>query len=68
MSYIHQQVGWMRCIACSDAPMGRKGQMYLLNGTYIPCPECAGRGEVARYKVLDMRTGREIDYEGQNAR
>lgn len=35
------------------------------NGTddFVPCPECKGSGQVPRYKILDARTGEEIDYE-----
>lgn len=69
---LYKQVGWMPCVACSDAHQMRfgqkKGQMWLghnANGTdlWIDCPACGGKGEVARYQILDARTGEEIDYE-----
>jgi hypothetical protein len=65
---LYKQVGWMPCVACSDSRRLRLGQMWLghkRNGTddFVPCPACGGTGEVARHKVLDARTGEEIDYE-----
>ena len=70
---IYRQIGWMVCVACSDARKMRfnqlKGQMWLgknPNGTdmWVTCPVCNGSGEVPRYQTLDARTGEEIDYEG----
>jgi hypothetical protein len=64
---LYKQVGWMRCVACSDWPRF-PGRMWLgkePNGTDITCecPACNGRGEVPRFKILDALTGEEIDYE-----
>ena len=65
---IYRQVGWMRCIACSDWPRF-PGRMWLgknPNGTdiFTECPVCNGTAQVPRYQTLDARTGEEIDYEG----
>lgn len=63
---IYEQIGWMKCVACKDAPPTHRGQQWVFSG-YIQCPMCNGRGEVPRYKVMDPRSGREIDYEGQRS-
>lgn len=66
--FIATPVGWMRCIACSDFKK-IPGQMWLgynyrtHEDYFITCPVCKGAGQVARLHHLDVRTGREIDYE-----
>jgi len=66
---IYRQIGWMKCVACSDATQLRRGQMWLgVNrhtgfDEYITCPECLGTQQVPRYEVIDTTTGKEIDYE-----
>lgn len=64
---IYRQIGWMKCVACSDS---RKyaGHMWVGHDRIgqdelIVCPECKGSGEVERFQVLDALTGQEIDYE-----
>jgi hypothetical protein len=65
--FITVQVGWKRCVACSDfkqAP-GVMWVGYQRSGAdeTIPCPVCKGTGQEPIVKHLDLRTGREIDYE-----
>jgi hypothetical protein len=66
--FIAVPVGTMRCIACSDNKRF-PGKMWLgrnpVTGTdsVVDCPECKGTGQVPRYKHIDVRTGKEIDYE-----
>jgi hypothetical protein len=64
---IHQQIGWMKCIACSDSKL-RPGYQWIGGNEWILCPSCKGKSVVPRYKVMDPRTGREIDYEAPAAR
>jgi len=60
-------VGWMPCIACSDFKRfpGRMWLGYTRTGEdmTIECPVCRGTGQVERFKYVDVRTGKEIDYE-----
>ena len=64
----YRQVGWMKCVACSDFRT-RPGKMWLgvnhSTGIDIvtPCIECGGTARVPQYQVVDMTTGKEIDYE-----
>jgi hypothetical protein len=66
--FISRPVGMMRCIACSDYKR-QPGKMWLginkltQEDILIDCPKCGGTGQVERYKHIDVRTGREIDYE-----
>jgi hypothetical protein len=65
--FVAVPVGWMPCIACSDFRT-RPGQMWLGyskggEDLCITCPACKGTGQVEHVKHLDIRTGREIDYE-----
>lgn len=66
--FIAVPVGWMKCIACSDYTR-HPGKMWLGYNAHtheditIDCPKCGGTGQVERYKHIDVRTGREIDYE-----
>ena len=66
--FIAKPVGWMRCLACRDYKR-HPGKMWLgynrLTGEdwTIDCPKCHGTGQVERYTHLDVRTGKEIDYE-----
>lgn len=67
VEYVSVPCGTMRCVACSDFKQ-QPGQMWLgytKAGTdmLIACPACRGTGVVTRYKMLDARTGQEIDYE-----
>ena len=61
-------VGWMKCVACSDFRT-QPGRMWLgyspVTGTdyTIMCPACRGTGHVERFKQIDLRSGKEIDYE-----
>lgn len=60
-------VGWMKCVACSDFRQ-RPGQMWLGysrggEDLFITCPACKGTGQVERFKQIDIRNGKEIDYE-----
>lgn len=61
-------VGWMPCVACSDYKT-IPGRMWLGHSQhthedlFIECPVCKGTGRVERVKHIDVRTGREIDYE-----
>lgn len=61
-AYISQQVGWMPCVACRDSKL-KPGYMWVGRDEWILCPECKGKSVVPRYKLLDPRTGCEIDYE-----
>ena len=65
--FIAVQVGWMKCIACSDSRrlVGRMWLGVKRNGVddFIVCPQCNGTGQVERFKYLDARNGQEIDYE-----
>ena len=63
----YQQIGWQKCVACSDQPR-LPGRMWLgVNrvGTdiNIVCPACKGTAQVPKFRVIDMTTGKEIDYE-----
>lgn len=66
--FIAVPIGWMPCVACRDFRQ-RPGQMWLgynvqtHEDLFIACPVCHGTGQVPRLKHLDVRTGREIDYE-----
>lgn len=66
--YVCKPVGWMRCIACSDYKR-HPGKMWLgynhltHEDLTIDCPKCHGTGQVERYRYLDPRTMKEIDYE-----
>jgi hypothetical protein len=57
----------MPCVACRDfrTQPGRMWLGYSRTGEdlTIECPECRGTAQVERYKHIDVRTGREIDYE-----
>lgn len=59
-------IGWMKCVACSDFRT-QPGKMHLGyshgEDMVITCPQCKGTGQVERYQHIDVRTGREIDYE-----
>lgn len=64
---ISRQVGWMPCVACKDSKR-LVGRMWLgvhRNGVdnFVTCPACNGTGQVARFKVFSLITGKEIDYE-----
>lgn len=64
-----RQVGWMRCVACSDSIL-RPGWMWLgvtRAGVddWIICPECMGTSQVPRYEIVNALTGERIDYEAQ---
>lgn len=64
---IYRQVGWMKCVACSDFKRF-PGRMWLGltragDDEVIACPSCNGTGQVARFQVIDASTGHEIDYE-----
>jgi hypothetical protein len=61
---LKKQIGWMKCVACSDSTRLRPGQMWLGGNTWIVCPECGGKQQVPRYLFLDPATGREINQEG----
>jgi hypothetical protein len=63
----YRQVGWMKCVACSDYKR-LAGRMWLgVNRAgideVVDCPVCNGTGQVAKYQVVDVATGKEIDYE-----
>jgi hypothetical protein len=67
--FVAVPVGTKPCVACSDFRQ-RPGQMWMgySRGShgedlFITCPVCKGTGEVPRLKHLDVRTGKEIDYE-----
>src|SRR5215475_3276180 len=65
---MYRQVGWDRCIACSDWPRF-PGRMWLGKSPvgidlWVDCPVCKGTAQTPRYQTLDARTGIEIDYEG----
>lgn len=63
----YRQIGWMKCVACSDFKQ-RPGVMWLgvsrigVDET-ITCPVCKGTSQVPRYQVIDVATGKEIDYD-----
>ena len=64
---IYRQIGWMKCVACSDSKR-LPGQMWLgLTKAgfddFIVCPQCKGAAEVPKYQIIDASTGEEIDYE-----
>ena len=65
-------VGLMPCVACKDfrTQPGRMWLGYSRTGEdlTIECPVCRGTAQVPRLKHLDMRTGREIDYEAPGQR
>jgi hypothetical protein len=65
-------VGWMKCVACSDfrTQPGRMWLGYSLTGAdlTITCPVCKGTAEVERFKHIDLRNGKEIDYEAPGQR
>jgi hypothetical protein len=63
-AYIQQQVGWKKCVACSDSKL-RPGMMWIGGNNWIECPECKGKAVVPKYRHLDPQTGREINYERQ---
>lgn len=64
----YRQVGWMKCVACSDWPK-QPGRMWLGKNKHtgidewVDCPECGGTGEVPQYKIYHAGTDKEIDYE-----
>jgi len=65
--FITVPCGWMPCVACRDYKIqpGRMWLGYTRSGAdeTVPCPICKGTGQVTRLKHIDVRTGREIDYE-----
>jgi NAD-dependent SIR2 family protein deacetylase len=61
---IQQQVGWMKCVACSDSKL-RPGMMHVRDGQWVQCPACQGKAVVPQVKIFNPLTGREIDYERQ---
>jgi hypothetical protein len=66
--FIAVPVGMMRCIACSDSKR-LIGRMWLgynkltHEDIMIECPKCHGTGQVERFKHIDVRTGKEIEYD-----
>lgn len=63
-SYIQKQIGWMKCVACSDSTLKRPGQMWLGEGSlYITCPVCNGTQQVPKVELTNVRTGERYDYE-----
>lgn len=66
--FIAVPCGWMPCVACKDFKT-QPGKMWLGYERYtgadlvITCPVCKGAGQVPRLKHIDIRTGKEIDYE-----
>jgi hypothetical protein len=65
-AYLQQQVGWMKCVACSDSKL-RPGMMWIGGNNWIQCPECEGKAMVPRFKLMDPLSGREINQEGQRS-
>lgn len=65
--FVRVPAGWMRCVACSDfrTQPGRMWLGYSRTGEdlTIECPVCHGTAQVERYRHIDVRNGREIDYE-----
>lgn len=65
--FIKVPVGLMPCIACSDfrTQPGRMWLGYSRTGEdlTITCPVCHGTAQVERFKYIDIRNGKEIDYE-----
>lgn len=65
--FIAVPVGLMPCVACSDfrTQPGRMWLGYSRTGEdlTITCPVCKGTAQVQRFQHLDVRTGKEIDYE-----
>ena len=62
--------GWMPCVACSDFKktpgLMWVGYTYTRADEFIVCPVCNGTGQVEKLKNIDIRTGKEIDYEAPN--
>jgi hypothetical protein len=63
---IQKQVGWKKCVACSDSRL-RPGMMWIGANNWIECPSCKGKKVVPRVKLYDPATGQEIDYEAPPA-
>ena len=68
--FISRQIGWMKCIACSDNKL-HPGIMWLGHNSIgadinVTCPECSGTGQVPQYEHIDVRTGQRLDYEKPN--
>jgi hypothetical protein len=60
--FIQKQVGWLKCVACSDSKL-RPGHMWIGGNNWIVCPECNGTSQVAKYQLYDPLTGKEINHE-----
>lgn len=59
--FLQKQVGWDKCVACSDSRL-KPGYQWVFTH-WIVCPACNGTAQTPRYKLFDPRTGEEIDYE-----
>jgi hypothetical protein len=64
--------GYTPCIACSDFKT-QPGRMWLGysrcgEDLTITCPVCKGTAQVEKFKHIDLRTGKEIDYEAPGQR
>ena len=70
---LYKQIGWMKCVACSDNKC-LPGRMWLGvnertgHDIQIECPECKGTQLVPKYKIVNALTGEEIDYENQGGK
>lgn len=65
--FIAIPIGWIPCVACRDfrTQPGRMWLGYSRTGEdlSITCPVCKGTAQIEKLKHIDVRTGKEIDYE-----
>ena len=58
-----EQIGWKKCVACSDSKMHpHQGQMWIGGNNYVTCPVCGGSQKVPLIRYRDL-SGRVIEPE-----